>query len=121
MSAIDLEFTKFCMVSSKGYGLDNLSAKLSSILYLEPIEISIEELAKRTGYSLASISNKMKILESFGMVRRVKNPGSKKLYYYMEKDLVKLTRMHFEKIYTSEIIPAKKCYLKLLKNLKIKI
>ncbi|MEM4397082.1 MAG: MarR family transcriptional regulator [Candidatus Woesearchaeota archaeon] len=61
-----------------------------TILYLEPKEISLEELAKRTGYSLASISNTMKTLENYGFVERIKKPKTKKVYFFMNKDLAKI-------------------------------
>ncbi len=107
MTEIDEEFLKFCMISAESYGFDDLTAKIFAILYLEPKELSLEELANRTGYSLASISNKMKILEPLSIVKRIKKPGSKKLYFYMEKDVVELTKFAFERAHKSEIVPAK--------------
>ena len=61
-----------------------------TILYLEPEEISLEDLAKRTGYSLASVSNTMKLLENMNLVERIKKPKTKKVYFSMEKDLAKI-------------------------------
>lgn len=118
MENIEKEFVNFYVQVGKTWGLDNLSSKLIGILYLEPKEISIEDLAKRTGYSLASISNKMRYLENFGVLQRIKKPGSKKVFYYMEKDCIKLTQMHFEKIYSTEILPAKELMPRLLDKFK---
>ncbi|MBT4460949.1 hypothetical protein HN789_07715 [archaeon] len=120
MESIESEFTKFCITSGKGYGLDSLSSKLFSIIYLESSEIALDQLAKITGYSLASVSNKMRLLESFGMVQRIKKPGSKKVFYYMEKDVIKLTKMHFEKIIQAEIEPAKQMMPELITKFKTK-
>lgn len=61
-----------------------------TILYLEPNEISMEDMAKKTGYSLASISNTMKMLESNNFIQRIKKPKTKKVYFFMEKDIAKI-------------------------------
>lgn len=118
MKSIEKEFVDFYINVGKSWGLDTLSSKLMGMLYLEPKEICIEKLAEKTGYSLASISNKMRFIETFGVIKRIKKPGSKKVFYYMEKDCIKLTQIHFEKIYASEIIPAKKFMPKLLDKFK---
>ncbi len=72
--------------------LDTLTSTLIAILFLEPSEISMDELAERTGYSLASISNRLPMLESSGMVRRISRPGTKRVYLYMEKDHITMLR-----------------------------
>ncbi|AKB85275.1 GbsR/MarR family transcriptional regulator [Methanococcoides methylutens] len=72
----------------KGYGVDDATAQILSILNFESREISMEELAHRTGYSLASISLKIKNLEHFWSIKRIQKPGSRKTYLYMEKNLL---------------------------------
>jgi len=64
--------------------------RICGLLYMQPVELPIEQIAKKSGYSLASISNTMKMLEGMGMVTRSKKPGSRKVYYFMEKGLVKI-------------------------------
>lgn len=71
-------------------GLKDLAVRLLATLYFEPKEISLENLANKTGYSLASISQTMSVLENIGTIQKIRKPGSKKLYYYMEKNLIKL-------------------------------
>lgn len=68
-------------------GYDHLSANIIALLFLEPEEVSMEELVEMTGYSKASISQKLKILVPMGFVKRRTRPGSKKIYLYMEKDV----------------------------------
>ncbi|MFH0860143.1 MAG: hypothetical protein V1921_02985 [Candidatus Altiarchaeota archaeon] len=41
----------------------------------------IKELSKATGYSVSTISNSMKFLESFFDIERSKQPGSKRVYF----------------------------------------
>ena len=73
-------------------GMDDLTTSVFGILYLEPTEVAMDEVAKRTGYSLASISNKIKMLEAAGIVTRVSKPGTKKVFLYAEKDMFKITK-----------------------------
>ncbi len=73
----------------RGQGLDdNLLMEIFARLYIEPEPIAMDELTKITGYSLASISNKIKMLCPMMEIKRIKKPGSKKIYIYMEKDFL---------------------------------
>ncbi|MBR9675556.1 hypothetical protein GOV05_00950 [Candidatus Woesearchaeota archaeon] len=90
MKVFEQEFLEFLEGVYKSFGFDTLSAKLYSTLFLEPSDVSMEDLSKRTGYSLASISNKMKLMEGVGVAKRIKKPGSKKVYYFVEKDMIKI-------------------------------
>jgi DNA-binding transcriptional regulator GbsR (MarR family) len=47
----------------------------------------MDGLAKKTGYSLASISTTMKMLEPAGFVQRRRKPGTRKVFFHMEKNL----------------------------------
>ena len=89
MNSIEQEFTKFITKMGEISGLDHSFSEIISTLFLEPEEISLDELARRTGFSLASISNKAKMLEKQGLVARSRKPGSKKVYLYMDKNLVR--------------------------------
>ena len=90
------KFLDFLTDMFHSFGLDQVSSKLLSILYFEPKEISMEKLAQRTGYSLASISTKTKIFQNFSCFHRVKKPGTKKVYLYMEKDIMKIQKAKIE-------------------------
>ncbi|WP_406662015.1 hypothetical protein V7O66_05585 [Methanolobus sp. ZRKC3] len=92
----------------RGYGVDSLTATILSILNFEPEEISMEELAERTGYSLASISLKMKNIEVFWSIKRIQKPGSRKTYFYMEKDLLDAFLLQLKNGYEAELNIAKK-------------
>lgn len=82
------EFIDVVTEINKAKGLDELSSKLIGILFIEPEEIPLEELAQRTGYSLSAVSTSMKFLEKVELVSRIKKPKSKKVYFYMKKDLI---------------------------------
>jgi DNA-binding transcriptional regulator GbsR (MarR family) len=105
MDEFDREVMEFMTRLGRAYGLDDLSAKVIGLLYTEPEEIPMEDIAKRTGYSLASISNTMRMLETIGMVRRMKKPGTKKVFFYMEKNLAKLNVMKLNAVINNFVKP----------------
>ena len=53
----------------KGYGVDDSTAQILSILNFESKEISMEELAQRTGASRESVTKVLKALFSQGLAR----------------------------------------------------
>ena len=107
MHAFEREFIDFQVELGKNAGMDPLVSRIFMILFLEPGELSMEELAERTGYSLASIHNKIKLLEKVGHLNKIKKPGTKKVFYYMEKDMMKTFRDMLERTYHQHIEPAK--------------
>jgi HTH-type transcriptional regulator, osmoprotectant uptake regulator len=118
MDAIDKLFVDFYCNVGKGVGADSLMSTIIAILYLEPKEMAMEQLAKKTGYSLASISNKARLLEGMGMIRKVKKPGTKKVYLYMEKDMGKIMKEHLIKKQEHLITYAKKSLPDIIKASK---
>ncbi len=90
------EFMDLVMSVAKAKGADELTARIVAVLFIEPKEISLEELSKRTGYSLSAISMSMKFMEKTPFIRRIKLPGSKKVYFYMEKDLFGIFMRHIK-------------------------
>lgn len=90
------EFMELVMSIAKAKGADELTSRIISTLFIEPKEISLDELAKRTGYSLSAISMSMKLIEKTPFIKRIKVPGSKKVYFYMEKDLFGIFMRHIK-------------------------
>ena len=118
MDGIDKELVEYFSSIGKGFGMHDLMLKIFAVLFIEPDEIAMEDIAKKTGYSLASISNTMKMLESIGFVERRKRPKSKKVYFYMGKDII---RWNISKIiYASQnmINPAKERLPGIIKEYK---
>ena len=91
----------------KGYGVDDATAQILSILNFESNEISMEELAERTGYSLASISLKIKNIEIFWSIKRIHKSGSRKTYLYMEKNLLDAFAIQIRNGFETELNIAK--------------
>ena len=92
LTNIEQDFIVFLSKAGSNQGMDPLTIKLFALIYIDPEDIAIDELAKRTGYSLASISNKVKILQTLGIIRKIKKPGSKKLFVRIEKNVLKIHR-----------------------------
>jgi DNA-binding transcriptional regulator GbsR (MarR family) len=93
MEDIDSKFLELYQKIGNMQGMNSLFTRIFSILYIEPDEISMDEVAEKTGYSLASISNSIKMLETMGLVRKSRHPGTKKIFLYMEKDFNKLIKL----------------------------
>ena len=100
----------------KASELNGIFAKVASVLYIQPEEISMEELAKETDYSLASVSNSMKILVNMGIVKRTRKPRTKKVFFYMEKDIFKINKQKIEFAYESFIKPVEESMPKLIEK-----
>lgn len=106
-SDLDHEFIEFATGIGKTYGFDILSSKLFAILYLEPKEIAMEDLSNKTGYSMASVCNSIKVIEKTGFLNKIHKPGTKKLYFTLEKDFSKHMKAMVEMVRRSKIMPAK--------------
>jgi DNA-binding transcriptional regulator GbsR (MarR family) len=102
MSDLEKEILEFGVGMFESFGLEELTAKLLTILYFSPSEVSMDELAKKTGYSLSSVSNKLKMLEDI-WVQKSKKPGTKKIFYYMEKDLVSINQRKIKAAHERQI------------------
>jgi len=120
MDALENEMMKVFSIMGKSIGFKNPVIKMLSILFLEPSEVAMEELAQRTGYSLASVSNTMKMLETTGIIQRIKNPGTKKVFFYMEKDLVRLNIQKLKKMQEAYVRPATKLLPQIIKEYRKK-
>ena len=120
---IEEEFISLIAGIGAFHGLDNLSSRLFAILYLEPEPLCMEDLSQKTGYSLASICNSMKSMEKTGFLEIQKKPKTKKLFFFVNKDLSGNIKAMFERMYEVKIKPAKEklpamlaSYKKVLKN-----
>ena len=107
MDSIDKDFIKFYQEVGKSNGMDELTATLFARLFIEPGEIAMNELAEETGYSLASVSNKIKFLEISGYLVRKKKPGTKKVYLYGRKEILDVVIEQISNARNNEIRKAK--------------
>ena len=96
------EFIHLMTENCKVNGLDELSSEIIAILYAEPREISLEELSKKTGYSLSAVCTATKLIERIDLIKRIRKTGSRKAYFYIEKEMIvfslDLMKRKYEKI-----------------------
>ncbi|MEA3514281.1 MAG: hypothetical protein U9R34_02310 [Nanoarchaeota archaeon] len=89
MKTLDNEFISMYQDMCMMHGMDRALGSIVGILYIEPEPVAMEYIVKKTGYSLASISNKVKMLEQIGMISKTHKPGTKKIYLSVDKDMSK--------------------------------
>ncbi|MFH1142274.1 MAG: hypothetical protein V1695_01015 [Candidatus Uhrbacteria bacterium] len=121
VAEFETDLHKLAYSIAKSYGFDAVGAKMFVSLYIEPSEISLDELAKKTGYSLSAISTKAAALEALGVVQRIKKPGSRKVYLYMEKNLYTINRNKLKMVINSHIVPVRTKLPQILKKHERKI
>ncbi len=85
------EFRAFMEKMCQMAGLDQLSSKIIALVYISPEDVAMDEIARETGYSLASISLKVTMLAQFGIISKTRKPNSKKYYVHMEKNFIDAT------------------------------
>jgi DNA-binding transcriptional regulator GbsR (MarR family) len=69
-------------------GYSPLHGKIIAVLLVEGMPMSLQDVAKETGYSASMISLSLDLLEVLGVVRRVKKTGDRKLYIELSGDLI---------------------------------
>lgn len=114
---IDKEFEQLFVEVGTAFGSPQITPKIIFNL-MKNDEISMKELHDRIGYSLASISMKIKTLESIGLVHKFTKPGSKKIYLRMEKDMSNVLRKAISAKYELQIKPLRRELPKLLEKYK---
>ena len=91
MIKAEKEFITFMEKMCQMAGLDQLSSKIIALVYISPEDMAMDEIAKKTGYSLPSISLKANMLAQFGIISKTRKPNSKKYYLHMEKNIIDAT------------------------------
>jgi len=73
---------------TKSIGYSEVHARIISALLVADSKLSLQELSRKTGYSLASLSLSLDLLELLGMISKHKNKGDRKLYVSLSGDLI---------------------------------
>lgn len=88
MESVRKDFEHLIYQGMKSYGINELSSKLFAVLYSSPEPLTLDELSKMTGYSFSAVSAAMKLFSGVKFVEKTKKPGSKKLYFSMNRDIL---------------------------------
>lgn len=98
------EFMELIARNTKTLGFDEISSRILGFLFIETEEMSLEEIAIETGYSLSAVSTAMKHLSQYHILRRFTKPGSKRAFFILEKNMVSLNsqilRTRYENIFS---------------------
>jgi len=73
---------------AKSIGYSEVHARIISALLVADRQLSLQELSKKTGYSLASLSLSLDLLELLGIIAKTKNSGDRNLYVKLSGDLI---------------------------------
>lgn len=117
---IDKEFIEIFKEISLHQGFDHLMAEIYGLIYISKEEICLDEVSKKTGFSLASISNKVKFMENVGLITRFTKPGSRKIYLSVEKNILKLSKDNLINQKTKSLQIAKQSLPNLIEKYKKK-
>ncbi|GEM_PF-5750102 len=94
MSHMQEDFVGVLQQMAEMSGMDRALAEIFALVYMEPEEISLEELARLSGYSPSSVSTKVNLLEKMGLVTKKRKPHTNRIFAYTEKEFVKLITSH---------------------------
>ena len=104
---LEQDFIQLFIDVGMSIGLDEVGSKIFALLYLEPKPICIEKIADKLEYGPTSIYNKIKFMSVAGFIKKTKQPGSKKIYFYLRKDVSNIFREHLILGYKKRILPLK--------------
>ena len=86
-TVLDRIYTTFGEVS-KAIGYSPIHGKIIAALMANKGEMSLQALARETGYSISMISLSMDMLEVMGAVAKSRKPGDRNLYITLKGDLL---------------------------------
>jgi DNA-binding transcriptional regulator GbsR (MarR family) len=69
-------------------GYSEIHGMIIGALTVSGKRLSLQELSEKTGYSISTLSLSLDLLEFFGMVKKIKNAGDRKLYVELQGDLL---------------------------------
>lgn len=91
MNVKDIErevYSTFADIAST-IGYSEIHGRIIAALLVANKRLSLQELAKKTGYSTSTISLSLDLLELLGMIKKIKKVGDRRLYIESDGDLLK--------------------------------
>jgi DNA-binding transcriptional regulator GbsR (MarR family) len=79
-----------CVRAANGKGWKDAVGVLHGTLFLACEPLSLDELAKETGYSKTTVRLNMNLLSDLGLVRRVLMPKERRFWYILETNSVSM-------------------------------
>lgn len=80
------------------WGVNRSVAQIHALLYLHPHPLTAEDIAERLGIARSNVSNSLKELLAWGLIRRSSQRGDRRDYYEAEGDIWEIvTRIAVER------------------------
>ncbi len=73
-------------------GYSPIHGRIIGALLVNGGELSLQEVARETGYSLSMISLSLDLLEMMGIIRKSRKPGDRNLYISLQGDLLEVLK-----------------------------
>lgn len=80
---------------ARSMGFSPIHGNIIGSLIVGGGSLSLQDMAKKTGYSISMVSLSMDLLEIIGIVKKVKKPGDRKLYIELDGDLLESLKKIF--------------------------
>jgi len=80
---------------AESIGYSQVHGKIIGILLVNGRETSLQEIARRTGYSVPMISLSLDLLDVLGVVKKTKKPGDRNIYAKLSGDLLECLKKAF--------------------------
>jgi len=77
------------------HGLSPTISRLYMELFFSDEPLGLRELSDRTGYSISTVCANLDMLEKFADIKKSKKPGSKKIFYECEHDIISTQKKKF--------------------------
>ena len=90
MSIEDIEkdiYSSFASLAAT-IGYSEIHGRIIAALMVSDKKLSLQDLSEKTGYSISTLSLSLDLLEFFGMIKKIKNAGDRKLYLQLNGDLL---------------------------------
>jgi len=84
-------YSTFSEVASS-IGYSPLHGRIIGVLLVKGRPLSLQELAKETGYSSSMISLSLDLLEVLGVIKKIKKTGDRQLYITLQGDLLEILK-----------------------------
>jgi len=84
-------YSTFSEVASS-IGYSPLHGRIIGVLLVKGRPLSLQELAKETGYSSSMISLSLDLLEVLGVIKKIKKTGDRQLYIILQGDLLEILK-----------------------------
>jgi len=80
-------YSAFSEIAS-AIGYSDIHGRIIAALLVSNKKLSLQDMAKETGYSISTISLSLDFLEFLGMIKKVKNAGDRQLYIELHGNLL---------------------------------